>query len=319
VAVLPGTEKAWAKQSVVVGAHYDHLGLGWPDAREGNEGQVHNGADDNASGVAVLLELARSLGRSLEPKRSVVFVAFSGEEWGRKGSRRYVEAKGRHPARDAIAMLNLDSVGRLEDGKLVVLGAHSAREWPHIAMGVGYTTGVESVCVSEALDASDQVSFEEIGVPAIQLFTGGHADYHRPTDDVEKVDGEGLVKVATFTREAVVYLTQRPDPLTRPDAKPASGPPGGGPRTGRRVSVGTVPAFQFEGPGVKVQSVIPGSAAEAAGLEAGDVLTAADGEAMPDLKAYQAVLTKHAPGDVVRFTVRRGDDTLELDVTLRAR
>jgi len=318
VAVLPGTKAEWAKQSVVVGAHYDHLGRGWPDVRAGNEGQVHNGADDNASGVAVLLELAKILGAELKPERSIVFVAFSGEEWGRKGSKHYVRAMRTLPVTETIGMVNLDTVGRLEGQKLTVLGSGTATEWRHIAMGVGYTTGVESNCVPKDPEGSDQVSFHEMGVPAVQLFTGAHADYHRPTDDIDKVDAAGLVKVAVFTRETVVYLSQRPEPLTS-TLGGGETTPQRPPSTGRRVSLGTVPAFDHTGPGAKVSSVLEGSAAEAAGIQAGDLLLAIDGEALEGLRHYSEILKRHEPGDVIRIRLRRGDKELEVEATLRAR
>jgi len=319
VAVLPGTKEAWSRQSVVVGAHYDHLGTGWPDVRSGNEGQIHNGADDNASGVSVLLEVARILGDELKPERSIVFVAFSGEEWGRKGSRHYVRAMEKWPADGAIGMINLDTVGRLGSQKLTMLGSGTATEWRHIAMGVGYTTGVESNCVPEDPQGSDQVSFHEVGVPAVQLFTGAHADYHRPTDDVERIDADGLVKVAVFTREVVVYLSQRPEPLTttlergRAPVTPAEPP------AHRQVSLGTLPAFDYPGPGAKVASVLEDSAAAEAGIQPGDLVIAIDGEAIEGLRHYSDVLKRHSPGDVIRIRLRRGDDEIEVEATLRAR
>jgi hypothetical protein len=308
VGVLRGTK--WPEETVVVGAHYDHLGLGWPDVRKGNEGQIHNGADDNASGVAVLIELARILGRHT-PKRTIAFVAFSGEEWGRKGSRFYV----RSLRRPAYAMVNLDTVGRLEGKKLTVLGSGTATEWKHIAMGVGYTTGVEAVCVPQDPGGSDQVSFHEAGVPAIQIFTGPHADYHRPTDDVDKIDADGMVKVATFVRETLVYLGDRDAPLTKTIGAGAKPPAGGG----RRVSLGTMPDFAYRGPGVKVGSVLDGSPAAEAGLQAGDVLLAIDDEELTDLRAFSNVLKRHRPGDVIRIKLRRGGKDLTLNAKLVAR
>ncbi|MFV1959716.1 MAG: M20/M25/M40 family metallo-hydrolase, partial [Planctomycetota bacterium] len=318
VGVLRGTEKAWAGESVVLGAHYDHLGYGWPDVREGCKGRIHNGADDNASGVAVLIEVARVLARQAPPRRSIVFVAFSGEEWGLKGSQHYVSAAKRWPVAKVLAMVNVDTVGRLGEQKLLVLGTKTAREWPPILMGVGYTTGVEATAVPEDPEGSDQVSFVAAGVPAVQLFTGGHGDYHRPTDDVERIDAGGLVKVATFAREVVEYLAGRGRPMTKPGQAPAAPRPGRGGH-GRRVTVGTVPAFDFPGPGVKVASIVDGSPADAAGLRAGDVVLAVDGEPTKDLRVYEDVLRKYGPGDVIRIRVRRGEEELEVPVTLKAR
>jgi len=320
VGVLPGTDPALKDQSVVVGAHYDHLGLGWPDVRKGCEGQIHNGADDNASGVSVLLELAGRLARTEKPQRTIVFVAFSGEEWGLKGSRQYVRSMRRWPVTKAFAMVNLDTVGRLNGKKLMVLGSGTATEWKHIAMGVGYTTGVEAVCVPQDPGGSDQVSFQEAGVPAVQLFSGAHADYHRPTDDIDKIDASGLVKVATFAKETIVYLAERKEPLTsslRSGGAHKAAPRHGG--AGRRVSLGTVPAFGFEGPGVKVDSVVPGSAAQKAGIQSGDILLEIGGAKVVDLRGMSDILKRHAPGDLVRILLRRDGKELAVEARLAAR
>src|SRR5262249_26450955 len=158
---------------------------GWPDARAGAKGQVHPGADDNASGVAVLLELAR-LVADAKPHRTVIFAAFSGEEEGLQGSRTYVNAAGRQGARfplsGYIADLNLDTVGRLGDSKITVFGTGSARELPFIFMGAGATTGIPVQTAAQDIGGSDDRSFVESGVPAVQLFASSAEDYHRPSD-----------------------------------------------------------------------------------------------------------------------------------------
>jgi hypothetical protein len=315
IGVLPGTREDWVGQSVVVGAHLDHLGLGWPDVRAGNQGQIHNGADDNASGVAVLLELAALLGAQPQP-RTIVFVAFTAEEWGRRGSRHFVHASTDFPPAQCMGMLNLDTVGRLGQQKLTLLGAGTAREWRHIAMGVGYTTGVEAVCVPQDPGGSDQVSFHEVQVPALQLFTGPHADYHRPSDDVERIDAPGLVKVATFAREVLIYLAGREEPL---HASFGAAPATGGPTGERRASLGTMPDFTFPGPGVKVAQVLEGSPAAAAGLRAGDVLVALAGTAIEDLRGFSTALEQHRPGDRVTVTIQRDGQELKLEATLAER
>ena len=201
---------------MIVGAHYDHLGLGWPDAREGNKGKIHPGADDNASGVAVLVELAQVLVPAFTPDRSILFIAFTGEEAGRRGSHYYVKAsrEGKYPVEKAIGMINIDTVGRLGEKKLLILGGDSAREWVHIFRGAGYVSGVEIEMVQEDLDSSDQTSFQRAGVPAVQLFTGAHADYHRPTDTADKIDAHGLIKVASAAREVIEYLAKRESGLS---------------------------------------------------------------------------------------------------------
>jgi hypothetical protein len=316
IGYLPASREDWNEQSVVLGAHYDHLGHGWPDVHSGDEGKIHPGADDNASGVAVLLELAANLAAAEPPQRNLVFVAFSGEEAGRLGSKWFVEHPHPFPLEGVRAMVNLDTVGRLGNGPLTVLATSTASEWPHIFRGCSYVTGVESRNVSEALDSSDQVSFIEKGIPAVQLFTRAHTDYHRPGDTADKVDVAGLVKVATFLKEALTYLVQREEPMTVTIEGAAQAAPPSGPRTGRRVSFGVVPEFGFAGPGVQLGGVVPGSPAEQAGLREGDVLLRIDGTEIAGLREFSDLLKALEPGQTVEATVRREGKELTLPVTV---
>jgi hypothetical protein len=315
VAVLPGTKPEWAAQSVVVGAHYDHLGRGWPDVHRGDEGKIHPGADDNASGVAVMLELARVLKQRPPPERSVVFVAFTGEEAGKLGASRYVGHATKYPAREIIGMINLDTVGRLGGRELLVLDASSAREWVHIFRGAGYVTGVPLKSVTSELDSSDHTPFIAAGVPAVQMFSGAHADYHRPSDTADKVDAAGLVKVATVLDEAVGYLAARPEPLTAAVGKanqPARGAASG---KGRRASLGTMPDFAYTGPGVRLSGVIEASPAERAGLRGGDVIVGVDDREIGDVQSYADALRAVDPED--RITIRFLRDGEPRSVTAR--
>lgn len=330
VGFLPGTDPTWKDESVVVAAHYDHLGRGWPDAHKEFAGQVHPGADDDASGVAVLLELARAM-KDEKPRRTVVFLAVTGEEAGRLGSKRWVAGPSSRDAKKTLAAVNLDTVGRLGAGKLQVLGTGTAGEWIHAVRGASWVTGVETKAVPETLESSDHVSFVEAGIPAVQLFTGAHADYHRPSDTAEKVDVAGLVKVAAVAKELVSWLAGREQPLSvsipRKGAvpTPAAGPGaavaagGTGAPQGRRVSFGTMPDFAFEGPGVKVEAVVPGSPAERAGVKPGDVLLKLDGTDVASLRDYSERLKAARPGQTVRATFRRDGKEIDLDVTLAER
>jgi hypothetical protein len=314
---IPGSNPSLTGSPVVVMAHLDHLGHGWPDVRTGNEGLVHPGADDNASGVAVLLELARTMASEARRPRPVVFAVVTGEEAGRVGSRHL--AKALTDGGTPVACVNLDSVGRLGDGKLYVLNADSAREWRHIFMGVGYTTGAPINVVSEPLDSSDQVSCIEVGVPAIQLFTGPHADYHRPSDTVDRIDADGMAVVTEAVHEAVGYLADRTEPLTVTIGSETSGQTAARAGGDRRASLGTMPDFSFEGPGVRVQQVMPGSAAEAVGILAGDVISAIDGEPVENLRSYSAMLASYAPGELINVRVLRDGEAIVLMPTLGAR
>ncbi len=323
VGIIPGTREDWKGQSALLTAHYDHLGLGWPDVRKGEEGRVHPGADDNASGVAVMLELARAMGGGERPPRTLVFVAFTGEEAGRLGSKHYA-AHPPFPLDRTWGVINLDTVGRLGTDKLTVLGTGTAAEWQHIFRGAGFVTGVESRNVAESIESSDQVSFIEKGIPAVQLFTSPHADYHRPSDTADKIDLAGLVKVAAVAREAFAYLAERPEPMTNL-IKPATGAPSptpaapSGAAPARRVSLGTVPDFAFQGPGVRVSGTVPGSPAEKAGIREGDIVKQIDGKAVANLQEYAGVLRGLTPGQTVKVVITRGAGDLTLDVTLAER
>ena len=303
IGVIPGKKKELDGQSIVVGAHYDHLGLGWPDVREDNKGKVHYGADDNASGVAVLLELATVLAKGMSPDRNVVFVAFAGEETGKRGSKYYVANQKGYPADTCIGMLNLDTVGRLGKKKLLVLGGSSAREWVHIFRGAGFVTGVDVEMVSEDLDSSDQKCFHEAGIPAVQLFAGAHPDYHRPTDTADKVDSEGLAKVASVAKEVIEYLANGERPLT--GSVKRGGDSGSGSRGERAVTLGTIPDFSYSGTGYRLSGVLPGLPAETGGLREGDVIIKIDSSPVGGLKDLSRVLKSLTPGTQVSITFMR--------------
>jgi len=320
IGVIPGNDPALSGQSVVVLAHVDHLGRGWPDVRAGNEGKIHPGADDNASGVAVMLETARLMVATHGPARTVIFVATSAEEWGLRGARRYVESMKQWPARDAISVISIDAVGRLSQGRLLALGTGTATEWIHIARGIGFTTGVASTAVKDDPGGSDQVPFHELGVPGIQLTTGPHDDYHRPGDTADKVDAEGMVQVATWLREALLYLSDRVDPLTSTlTAADGNGGRSTPPVTGRRVFLGTIPDFADTGPGVRIEGVVDDSPAQLAGLMAGDRLISLDGSVVEDLRGYSNLLKELEAGDTVVLVIEREEATVEIQVTLRER
>lgn len=310
VGVIPGSRSGLERELLVIGAHYDHLGEGDPGSLPANRGRVHPGADDNASGVAVLLELARTLWKQEHPARTVVFVAFAGEEAGRLGSAHFVAAPTYAPSR-TLAMVNLDAVGRLEGRKALVLGGSSAPEWVHIFRGAGYLAGVETALAGEELDASDDVSFRRAGVPAVQIFGGPSPDYHRPTDTAEKIDGAGLEKIAALAAEVVGYLASPEARLSNPPAGAAPGAPAGAKAAEgeRKVNLGVIPDFAFAGPGVRLEGVMPGSPAEAAGLRAGDVLLAVGGQELSGLKALSALLKSLSPGKVPLKYVRDGKES----------
>jgi aminopeptidase N len=323
LAVLPGLNPALNGQALVLSAHYDHLGFGWPDVRAGNKGKLHPGADDNASGVAVMLELARLMATANErPQRSVIFAAFTAEEAGLLGSRHYVRAArapgAPFPLSGQIADLNLDTVGRLEDGKVTIFGTGSAREMPFIFMGAAATTGVPLQAVAQDVYGSDETAFVEAGVPAVQLFASVATDYHRPSDTPDKIDGAGLAKVAAILKEATDYLAERTEPLSFSGNAAAAVQPRGGaaPGTARRAATGIVPDMTDQGgEGVRVGSVQSGSGADKAGLRTGDRLLALGGIRTTDLRGLADALRDLRPGQTVEIQFTR--DAVILNGTLQ--
>ncbi len=316
IGVIPGTKPALAKQSIVVGAHYDHLGFGWPDVRGENKGKLHPGADDNSSGVAILIELANALGPGFKPERPIVFVAFTAEEAGKRGSMHYVASEKKYPSDKCAAMINLDTVGRLNGRKLLILGGASAPEWAHIFRDAGYLAGVDVDMVSEELDSSDQMSFSAKGIPAVQIFSGPNADYHRPSDTADKIDTDGLLKVATVAKEVVEYLSSNDAPLTRrgpaKDEQMSS-------RSERKVSLGAVPDFSYKGKGVRLSGVVPGSPAEAAGLKEGDIITKINSSSITTLRDLSEILKASNPDGRVVITFLRDGHEMNTETKLGPR
>jgi hypothetical protein len=306
IGVLPGSDPARAGESVVIAAHYDHLGRGAYGGHLKDRGQIHPGADDNASGLAVMLELARSLKDKPLP-RTLVFAAFSAEEVGRLGSRHYVRHPGKYPLDQLIAMLNLDTVGRLGDNPLVLFGTGTATEWVHIFRGAGYVTGVPVTAVADDFGSGDQTSFIEAGIPAVQFFGGTHADIHRPGDTLDKLDTAGLVKVAEVLYETTDYLARRPGPLTSTLEKAADVQSKAGTGT-RKVSFGTVPDFTYGGTGVRLDDVRSGTPAAGSGLQRGDIITAVNDTPVTGMRDYAEALRQLRPGDEIRVRFRRGEN-----------
>lgn len=301
--------------AIVVGAHYDHIGLGGasslsPDARE-----PHNGADDNASGTAALLEVARLLaGRRGRLHRDVYLIAFSGEEMGVLGSTAFT----RKPTaglkmEDLVAMFNMDMVGRLRGNALSVLGAESAEEWDELVTPVCERAGLACSLGGDGYGPSDQYPFYAAGVPVLHFFTGVHEDYHKPTDDADKVNGEGGARVAALVAELTEGLSGRPARLAY-KSLPAPAPRGDARSMG--ASLGTVPDYAGDGrPGVLLSGVRAGSPAEQAGLQRGDLLVELAGTPIRDIHDFMYVLRRAKPGEKAAAVVLRGDERLTLEVT----
>ncbi len=322
IGILPGRDPVLRNQTVVLGAHYDHLGLGgFGSLDPDSTGIVHNGADDNASGAAALIQVAARLAAS-PPARTVVFIAFSGEELGLLGSAYYVK-QPIYPLAGTVAMVNLDMVGRLRNGRLIVYGARSAKEFPALLDSLNWYAGFDLKAQGDGYGPSDHSSFYAAKRPVLHIFTDLHEDYHRTTDDWQKVNYDGLKRVADFSLGLVTALANRTRPLTflelpaptlsQTGTAPTAGTPGYG------AYLGTVPDMTGAPGGVRLVGVRAGSPAEKAGLRGDDIITRIGSKETPDLQAMTDALRSHKPGEVVEIMVRRGATVTTLQATLGVR
>jgi hypothetical protein len=304
-----------APGAVIVGAHVDHLGR---DPNLAGD-RIFNGADDNASGVAALLTIARMSTELADNDQALIFIGFSAEESGLLGSQYYTE----HPVvptNSVLAMINLDSVGKLREQRVIVFGMDTAREFPSLIEGVNQARGLDLVEGSRGVEGSDHSSFIAKGIPALHFFTGAHTDFSKITDEADGINYSGLAAVTDYVAELVHYLTYRDRPLTFVARKTVPRPPPlAGQHGQRRVSLGFMPDFAAGREGVKIAQVTPGGAADTAGLQKDDVIIAIDGEAVTSLQDYTIILRQHAPGDVVTVKVARGATEVVVTATLQER
>ena len=299
-------------RTVVVGAHYDHLGMGEFGSLNTGAAAIHNGADDNASGVAALLEVAERIAANPAPVR-VVFVAFTGEESGLLGSASYVNSPA-IPLERTIAMLNMDMVGRLREQPLIVNGTGTAVEWGPLLERAAEEAGVELAMSPDGYGPSDQTSFYARDIPVLHFFTNVHGEYHRPEDDWALIDFAGIDRVASIVTDVVRGLGDLDGVTLVRQAAPA--PAGGG---GYGAWLGTVPDFTPVDRGVRLSGVSAGSPAEAAGLRGGDVVVRLGEHEVGDLYDLTDALRAHRPGDVVDVTVLRDGEELTQSVRLGSR
>ena len=317
IGLLPGRDPVLRNETVIVGAHYDHLGLGgFGSLDPDSTGKVHNGADDNASGAAMLIHLAARLAQS-PPARTVLFIAFSGEELGLLGSAHYVKQPV-YPLSSTLAMVNLDMVGRLRNGRLIVYGSRTAEEFPALLDSLNWHAGFDLKAQGDGYGPSDQSSFYAAGRPVLHVFTDLHDDYHRTTDDWKKIDPEGFRRVSNFTLGLVTALANRPSKLTPVEATPpehsaAATMPAYG------TYLGTIPDMTDNPGGVRLLGVRAGSPAEKAGLRGDDIITRIGDLDIPDLQAMTNALRSHEPGDTVSIVIRRGSKVTTVRATLGTR
>jgi hypothetical protein len=318
VAILPGADPYLAGENIVIGAHYDHLGLGHFGARERQaEGKIHPGADDNASGTAVMLDLARRMSElPAKPARSVVFVAFSGEELGLYGSRAFVE---RSPwIRSTKAMINLDMVGRLREDRVTVFGVRSGPGFSKIIRDGARQLGLQ-VQESDGVGRSDHMSFYNRKIPVLHFFTGTHADYHRPSDTWDKINVQGAAKVSDLVLLTALEIANAKEPpqfVSLPSRPPRQQ---GENEMRLGTYLGSVPDYGANTEGVRLAGVSEGSPAARAGLKEGDVIVQLADVKIHNIEDLMAALQARKPGDEVEIVVLRTGSTVRLKATLRAR
>jgi len=311
---IPGRDTT---RTLVVGAHYDHLGFGAEGSLDPDSKHAHLGADDNASGTAALMAVARSLtalAASDPPLHNLVFCAFTGEEMGLVGSSHFVMDPTR-PLDTVETMLNMDMVGRLRDDRLMVMGAGTAKEFPALLERLNETAQFDLKTSSDGYGPSDHSSFYKREVPVLALFTGAHSDYHKPTDSWDKINRTGLAKVARFATDLVESLDELA-PVEYLVAKADSSVGrirGGG---GYGAALGSIPDYMQTEGGVLLSGVREGGAADQAGIRGGDVVIRFDGINIDNIYDYTYALRSRKPGQQVRITVLRDGKEVELTATL---
>jgi hypothetical protein len=317
IAVLDGSGPQ-ANETIVIGAHYDHLGYGGAGSLAPWTAEIHNGADDNASGTAVLLEIARRLATAAEkPNRRLVFIAFTGEERGLLGSAFYTR-QPRFPLENTVAMFNLDMVGRLRDDNLAIYGTGTAKEFDPLVQRLAHEYGFKLSKHAGGFGPSDHNSFYAKKIPVLHLFTGNHSDYHRPSDDSDKLNITGMRRIADFMVDVVRATDaghERPTYVEIRRVEQLADAP-----EGDRPSFGSMPAYPNPAPdGVLLEAVMEGTPADKAGIKGGDVLTKFGDSKITVLEDFESALRKHKPGDKVKVVVRRGKEMIEAEVTLARR
>jgi len=320
--VLGRLRGADSARCVVIGAHYDHLGHGGTGSLAPSAtGEIHNGADDNASGTAAVIEIARALRQQGPPPCDVVVALWSGAEEGLLGSEHWAQ----HPTvplAKVVANLNLDMVGRAGNGKLQVLGAGTSSAFAGWMEEVGKRAGLEltvNLAGGALGGSSDHQTFLKRSIPALHLFSGLHADYHKPTDDADKFEAQGAAKVVALGADLVLRMAS----ASKLDYVESKAPPSGAgerqtPTGGFRVRLGSIPNYAYEGKGVLIDGASQGTPAERAGLTKGDVLVKLGDVQLDSVHDLTYALSHFKPGDVVPLRFVRDGVEQETRVTLVA-
>lgn len=313
--LLPG-KGTLAEEYVVIGAHFDHVGMGGAGSLAPGTMEVHNGADDNASGTVALLEAARALTEeakvsTAESRRSILFIAFSGEERGLLGSAYYVK----HPRFDldkTVAMLNLDMVGRLTENQLTIYGTGTATEFDSMISDANTKLAFEITRSPEGLGPSDHQSFFQKDIPVLHFFTGLHNDYHRPSDDYDKINYAGISRVTDMVTILANRIVNDPVRLSFVKVKGTANPQATFRNAARRVRFGA--RFDNKQSDVVVQTVAPEGLAQKAGIREGDQIVSIGEDAVTSRAELDRILQKYKAGDKITIAIKRGEEKIELKV-----
>lgn len=293
--------------TVVIGAHYDHLGYGEEGSLHRGELEIHNGADDNASGVVLLLLLADKL-KNRDDANNYLFIAFSGEEKGLYGSNYYTK----HPTIDldhVSYMINLDMVGRLdEENTLAINGVGTSPEWMPVIEAIGMDS-LKIVTKESGTGPSDHTSFYLKDIPVLHFFTGTHPDYHKPTDDADKINYGGIYAIAAFIDSLITRFNGQPKlaftkTMDETDNVPKF-----------KVTLGVVPDYMFDGVGMRIDGVSEDRPASRAGLKTGDVVVKMGEVDVKDMMSYMTALSKFEKGDTTTVLIKRGSEKLSFPIT----
>jgi len=321
IGVLEGNDVALKSEVLVLGAHMDHLGYGGPNSGSTRPDTIaiHNGADDNASGTAALLELAQKFAAAKNDlKRTLVFTFFSGEELGTLGSSYYVNNPS-FPLTQTVAMLNMDMVGRLDNRSLTVGGSGTSPAWNALLTKYNTDSTFTLKLEPDGFGPSDHASFYGKNIPVLFFFTGTHSDYHRPSDDWDKINYAGEEKVTRYIYSIARDVDgQTEKPLYARVESGASRSSSGDSR-GFSVTLGIVPDFGQSSEGMKVSAVQPNRPAEKAGLKAGDIIVRMAGKKTLNIYDYMGVLGELKPGDEVEVEVLRDGKTMTFTAKMEKR
>ena len=300
-----------SEEVIIIGAHYDHLGMGeFGSLSSADEPRIHNGADDNASGTAGLLELAQYFSEN-RPETDILFLAFSGEEMGLLGSQYYVD----NPTVDlehALAMINMDMIGRMNEDRLMIFGVATTDDWESILTSAN-TDSLSLDLVPDGTGASDHTSFYYKNMPVLHYFTDTHADYHRPSDDAEWINAEGQAKLLQHVARVVEQL----DALDKADLPFVEAP--GEQRQSMRMdgpTLGVLPDYGFDGEGFRITGVSGGGPAQKGGLEGGDIIIKIGEMEIADIYGYMGALNELERGTTVPVTVIRNGEEMVFELEL---